>query len=150
VSDLLRIAALPADQRRPLAGCVLLLPLTRLGLSILGLRRVRGLMARHLPTPADAAVDAARAADLARVARIARHRGVVKASCLEESLVLWWLLRRRAMPARLRIGVRKNGAVLQAHAWVEIHGRPLNDANGLRKTYASFDRDLDSVLPTTR
>ena len=36
----------------------------------------------------------------------------------------WWL-RRRGLASQLRIGARRNGDTLDAHAWVELAGTPL-------------------------
>lgn len=48
-------------------------------------------------------------------------------TCLKKSLVLFWMFRRRGMPADLRIGVRKVNGQLEAHAWIEQEGRVLFD-----------------------
>ena len=47
--------------------------------------------------------------------------------CLPRSLLVFWLLKSRREPVSLRIGVNKEGASLQAHAWVETQGIVLND-----------------------
>jgi len=39
-------------------------------------------------------------------------------TCLEQSLALVWMHRRRGLAATLRIGSRRDGAVLRFHAWV--------------------------------
>lgn len=52
-----------------------------------------------------------------------------RASCLERALVLWWQLRRRGVAANLRIGARKEQDRFEAHAWVEVAGQPLLDAD---------------------
>jgi hypothetical protein len=52
----------------------------------------------------------------------------MKALCLQRSLVLLWLLRRRGIESELRIGVRKDGSALTAHAWIEMAGEFLNDS----------------------
>mgnify|MGYP000718269785 CR=1 FL=1 len=41
--------------------------------------------------------------------------------------------------AELRLGVRK-APDLEAHAWVEVAGRPVNDDDDVRRRYAAFDR----------
>ncbi len=61
------------------------------------------------------------------------------ASCLPRSVTLQWLLRRRRMEADLRIGVRKVESGIEAHAWVEHRGRPLNDTSDVHRRYAAFD-----------
>lgn len=49
-----------------------------------------------------------------------------RAACLEQSLVLYYLLRRLTFPARLRLGVQPYPFL--AHAWVEDEdGTPVND-----------------------
>ena len=44
------------------------------------------------------------------------------ATCLRQSLVLHALLERRAVRSRLCFGVARNGAALDAHAWIECDG----------------------------
>lgn len=48
-----------------------------------------------------------------------------RAICLEQSLVLYRMLRRRRQPARLRVGARP--MPFAAHAWVECAGAPVNE-----------------------
>jgi hypothetical protein len=65
-----------------------------------------------------------------------------RVSCLHKSLTLWWLLRRRGVGAELRVGVRKPGSRLEAHAWVERDGMVLNDDPDVRQRFSSFDRAI--------
>ena len=46
-------------------------------------------------------------------------------TCLNESLALFGLLRRQGIDARFRLGVRKEGERLAAHAWVQRKDTPL-------------------------
>jgi transglutaminase-like putative cysteine protease len=48
-----------------------------------------------------------------------------RAVCLEQSLALFVLLRRRGVPAALRLGVQ--AYPFYAHAWVELDGEPVNE-----------------------
>jgi hypothetical protein len=52
---------------------------------------------------------------------IQRAYGVLpfESTCLRESLIFCRIFKRRGLPAELRIGVRKAGDHLDAHAWVE-------------------------------
>lgn len=50
------------------------------------------------------------------------------AFCLQKSRALLWMLKHRGIEACLRIGVRKSGDMLFAHAWVEYDGIVLNDS----------------------
>jgi hypothetical protein len=59
-----------------------------------------------------------------------------RALCLEQSLALTWLLRRRGVPAELRIGVQARP--FYAHAWVEVDGRALNEPTDLPKVLTPF------------
>jgi hypothetical protein len=55
--------------------------------------------------------------------------------CLEQSLVLVWMLRRRGQPATLRIGCRRDGPEFRFHAWVTgLDGTPLEP----RETQSHF------------
>jgi hypothetical protein len=53
---------------------------------------------------------------------------MVTATCLRQALLLHWLLRRRGLQPELRIGVRKQGEALDAHAWMELDGHPLQSS----------------------
>ena len=67
----------------------------------------------------------------AQVERAAYHVAVAaaffpgRAVCLEQSLALFLLLRRRGVPAELRLGVQVYP--FYAHAWVEVGGEPVNE-----------------------
>jgi hypothetical protein len=60
---------------------------------------------------------------------VARHH-TVPARCLHRSLVLHHWLRAEGLPSELRIGVRKDGGDLKAHAWVDLGGWTLGDPPG--------------------
>jgi Transglutaminase-like superfamily len=68
-----------------------------------------------------------------------------QATCLTESLALWWLLARKGIRAELRIGVRKMGNQFEAHAWIEHEGKALNQAEAPHKHYAAFSAALDNL-----
>lgn len=59
---------------------------------------------------------------LAVLAGIAGRHGAVMANCLPQSLLVYWLLRRRGWLPEIRIGVRKQDGEMGAHAWVELDG----------------------------
>jgi hypothetical protein len=114
-----------------------------LGLRCSSLRRVLAILAWSMPrsVPNENGARARRAADLVDVAV---HRGLYPGNCLSRSVTLWWLLRRRGIAGALQIGVRREGAILLAHAWVEHAGRPLNDSETVCARYAAFE---GSFLP---
>jgi hypothetical protein len=145
-----RWRALPADERRLLLGLALLLPAIWGALRCLGVRRTYRLLSG---TVASAGVEStvslavqASAMRLGQLLDIASRHGPYRATCLRQSLALWWLLRRRGLPAELRIGVAKVDAQMQAHAWVELAGRVINDRATVADDYAVYE-DLDRHLP---
>jgi hypothetical protein len=74
------------------------------------------------PGPSPEVERVVRAVD--RAARL----GVFRPSCLVRSLALARLLTRRGVAgSRIRIGVRRGAAELDAHAWVELGGRVVGD-----------------------
>ena len=76
--------------------------------------------------------------------RAAGRHSVGHPSCLEESLALWWLLGRQSISSELRVGIRKDGEKLEAHAWVERQGAALNEPQARHLHYQAFDADLAS------
>jgi hypothetical protein len=124
-----------------------LLPASSLALWVLGYRRWHALLARLAPRPPQPAapeLQVASAVRTARLVRAANRRSVRPAACLSRSLTLWWLLRRRGIESQLRLGVRKGGEGLEAHAWVELAGRVVNDAADVARQYAPF---AEAILP---
>lgn len=77
-----------------------------------------------------------------RMVNAAVRYGPGKSSCLEQSLTLWFLLRRAGVAANLRIGVRKEAEKFEAHAWVECEGEALNQADAAHRHYAAFDKEI--------
>jgi hypothetical protein len=51
----------------------------------------------------------------------------LRARCLQQSLALYLWLRGEGVASELRIGVRKEGGALRAHAWIELDGQVVND-----------------------
>ena len=56
--------------------------------------------------------------------------------CLEQSLALWYLLRRRHVDAELTFGMRQ--FPFGAHAWVTYRGEPLNEDREALRHYVAF------------
>jgi Transglutaminase-like superfamily len=104
-------------------GCFLALTLTRLSLKFAGFRRTtrwaRGLARRTVV----GAVDRDGSERAARRVAVAAAFFPGRAICLEQSIALYVILRRRAVPAVLRIGVQPYP--FKAHAWVEVGGQPV-------------------------
>jgi hypothetical protein len=150
-------ARTPGDRLRRLSvrdlvlipQAVVLLPLAALALDRWGLQRLQSRLlgvARRRRVPDPRAADDAR--KLAWIVDNVAKRGPWKANCLQRSLVLWWFLERRGIPAEIRIGVRRRpdrplqSRELDFHAWVEHRGTVLNDRPDIRQLFATFDRAI--------
>jgi len=101
-------------------------------------------------TSADAQGALVTARSAARMVRAAARRAVPSPSCLHNSLVLWFLLRRRGIGSELHIGGRRLEDRFEAHAWVECAGEVLNDSDDVHQRYAPFDRPIVSGEARTR
>ncbi|MFL6291666.1 MAG: lasso peptide biosynthesis B2 protein [Thermoanaerobaculia bacterium] len=123
-SRLRKLLALTREERRALALAWAYLLVSDLALRILPLPRVERLLSRLSTRRREPGLSPGRLAQLTGIA--ARHhlRPMV---CLPQSLALQALLRRQGLSAELRIGVRRAGGKLQAHAWVEHAGSPLGE-----------------------
>jgi hypothetical protein len=131
-----KFRSLGARQQRVVAAALVLLPVFRLGVHLLGLQRWRAFTLRTAGRPSHMSADDARALG-ALVNAVARH-SPLPAACLTRSLVAEWLLRRRGIDAQLRIGVQRNSAGIAAHAWVECDGVPVNDRPDIAESFLPF------------
>jgi hypothetical protein len=59
-----------------------------------------------------------------------------RAECLEQALAMYVVLRRVGVPAELRFGAIRSP--FSAHAWVELHGRPIREDPEQLRRYAVF------------
>jgi len=122
---------------------------TWFGLRLLNFRQCKSILTRLLPTKIYAANDIRRevalsAEQISRLTMAAAQNLPLRTNCLEESLVLWWLLQRRGIAAELRIGARMESNRFEAHAWVELDGRPLNAPEDEHLLFVPFDGPLAS------
>jgi Transglutaminase-like superfamily len=145
-----RFSALDSEARWLFLRAALLLPLIGLSLRVRAFRFTQAALLRFssrslpsfagLPANSDKSfVDGKKAALIARMVRAAARHSPKKPSCLEESLALWFLLRRQAITCELRIGARKVGGNFQAHAWVECDGQALHDTEEVYRHYAALE-----------
>jgi hypothetical protein len=120
------------------------------GLRLAGFRRWKALLVRLTPHKPDSTqpLDPGRietAHEIARIQEAVSRHLIFHASCLEQSLVLWWLLGRRGIPAELRIGARQNAGRFEAHAWVELGSVVLNDSGDPHLHFAPFEGSIISM-----
>ncbi|MGI9066671.1 MAG: lasso peptide biosynthesis B2 protein [Pyrinomonadaceae bacterium] len=132
---------------------LLMLPATALSIKVLGVQRWQNALARltqkgnrssahnsHNSDSSDssAPVRIKEAREIARLVRAAANHSLYRANCLEQSLVLWSLLKRSGLDSQIRFGARKEENELQAHAWIECLGVALNEDRGVEERYAPF------------
>jgi hypothetical protein len=146
--QLRRFSALDGDARWMFVRAAVLLPLISLSLRIRGFRFTQGTLQRLAAGTKRPRVhrsscrgcsSSLRLQSAARMVRAAARRSLIKTGCLEESLALWFLLRREGIAADLRIGARKIAGNFDAHAWVECDGEALNQVEEVHRHYAVFD-----------
>jgi hypothetical protein len=72
-------------------------------------------------------------------------RFIPGARCLARAMAAQLLLARAGHLADLRIGVRKDGNSLDAHAWLEFEGVPLFESDAHLKDFAPLARSTPSA-----
>jgi hypothetical protein len=95
-----------------------------LALLVLPLARVRRLLTVNAP-PTRLGKETPSAERLARLIEIAARHHLYPMTCLRRALVLERWLKQRGLTTDLKIGVRREGSLLRAHAWVEHGGKPI-------------------------
>jgi hypothetical protein len=134
---------LSGPERRTFLALLLVLPLIHVALASAGYLRTRRWLERiseRSPRHEPDTEELAYARRLTELAAIAGRRGLVAATCLRQSLLVYTLLRRRGLDPELQIGVRKDGAGFEAHAWVSL-GSPTspNDADAAQAAHGLAD-----------
>ena len=134
-----------ATRARRAADIVLLLSIA-VALRGLGLARVERLLGavprRRSPSDTPAPRDTDEARELARRVEAAADRAPVPVRCLARSVCLRWLLERRGIEARLRIGAARERGAFRAHAWVESGAIVLGDDPQRVARFRAFDRPI--------
>ena len=134
---LLQFRNLNAMQKRSLLAAWLWLPLFWLGLRVLGLQRFQAWL-QKAPAGSGLPLTLPVVKALGEAVNIAARHSPFPATCLSRSLLLGWQLHRRGVASDLRIGVRLTQGELDAHAWVECDGVPVNDSPDVNAQFASF------------
>lgn len=130
-----RLLHLGAREYVLLAAALVLVPLTALRLRVAGFTRRSRPPALAQSPPRTGETEIVRAT--AHMVAAAAH--CYGASCLPQSIALQWLLRQQGIATRLCFGVRKDGGVLDAHAWVEYRGQPLIDSPAVHGKFAVLE-----------
>ncbi len=119
---------LSPEERNMFVRAWLLLPLVRLSVAGLGLRRTQRWLAMGSRRPAmPGSTSRNDAADTTcRLVRAAADHHVCRTACLPRALVVWALLEQQGIESRVELGAARPGGIFEAHAWVGIGGRRLD------------------------
>jgi Transglutaminase-like superfamily len=145
-----RFSALDPAAQSLFLRAMFLLPSVSLSLHWRGFLRTQGSLQRLLSmanTERGSPLLPERAALTAHLVNSADRHGWIHSSCLAKSLTLWWLLESQGIESRLRIGIRKENQMFEAHAWVERDGLALNEPEEHHRHYAAFDTSF-SLWPS--
>ena len=127
-----------------LIQALVLLPLVSLSLKLGGLSRTQTWLKWLLKIPSASVLILPESASIPQARKTSELVNLVVrynrpwATCLNESLLLEWLLHRQHIDSQLQIGVRRTNGKFEAHAWIECQGMVLNDRNRLAQYYSSF------------
>jgi hypothetical protein len=115
---------------------------TRAGLRLAGLHRWKSILAKVSSLkPRYSQIIEGTTNQPARLARLSASTAralFFRATCLERSIGLWWILRQRGFDAEIHIGGRKDAARFEAHAWVECGGIVLGDTDDEHLHFVPF------------
>jgi Transglutaminase-like superfamily len=143
--SLQRYKALPPEARSLFRRAVVLLLLIRTMLRLAGYKRTQRWLQDRLgsrSTPNPRTTGSSSLLEMtSRMVRAAEYYSPGHATCLEESLALWYLLQKQNISAVVRIGVRKESNHLEAHAWVEQNGIALNQHGEQHRHYTPFESE---------
>lgn len=148
LKNLRRFRALERAAQTLFLRALAMLPLVGLSLKLRGFDATRSALRKRLSRAkpqTDLDSLSKQIAMTAHMVNAADRHGLVHPSCLVKSLTLWWLLGRQGIPSQLRVGIRKEGGKLEAHAWVESKGMALNEPEERHHHYAAFDAALASL-----
>ncbi len=123
-----------------LAQATVLLSAVRLALKVVTVNRLQGFAESKLT--AQRKNEPLSAERIAWIVRVAAEKGPHYARCLEQSLVLNWLLRRRGVDAHIMFGARKLNEQMEAHAWVEVNGATLDEDEGMYRDFLPINEPL--------
>ena len=130
-----KLLQLSSSEAWLLVQAAVLLPAVRLALRFVTVARLQNVAERALNSPRSRQISAQAAA---RIVRVVAQHGLYHFKCLDQSLVLGWLLRRQGIDARIVFGARKEDQQMEAHAWVEVDGVTVSEDEGEHQTFSSL------------
>ena len=140
--NLRKLLSLSSREAWLLAQAALLLPAVRVALKFVTVAQVQNIVDRGLRAPQRLKTSPQATA---RIVRIAALRGLYHFKCLDQSLVLRWLLRRQGIDARIVFGARKQDEQMEIHAWVEVDGVAIGEDDGVNHRFSSLEELSPSI-----
>lgn len=134
LADLRRWRALPAIDRRRLIRAALRLLAVDLRLRLRGFASVESSFDRRSVRPGGEGESSI--ALLVRAVDVAARHHLYPMPCVPRALALRSLLAEEGIVTELRIGVRKEGDRLAAHAWIEYRGTPIGESSTVLLRFA--------------
>ena len=134
------------DRFRLFYYSVLLLPV-HIGLSWFGYQKVYAFLESHpgkrdlFPGQAEEALDKAKRC--AYLVSVASQYGFIRATCLRQALLVFWFMRCKGIFTDLRIGVRREGKSVIAHAWLKYGDTVISEGSQVENNFTAFE-DLSS------
>ena len=116
---------LPFREKILLTRFIFCLPWISFSIRFFGYMRTRHFLGRFVSKGGLRQADAVELEEARRSAElllIAGRNGLLSATCLRQSVLLEYWLKRRGLAAEIKIGVRKEQDLFDAHAWVELNG----------------------------
>lgn len=117
MGDLKKIGKLSLAEVCLLAIFIVALPVVAKLLKHRGFRKTEQLLSKFSRTPRSGQFQQ-RVTGTARLVSVAADRGPFNAQCLEQAITLWWMLGLMGIESTIRMGIYKNGDLVEAHAWV--------------------------------
>jgi hypothetical protein len=133
-------------RKRLLIEALILQPAISCGFKLIGVTRTQSCLRRWASTQTQQELfrlQPKRGITLALWAqRLAKRKRGGEGTCLIRSLALWATLLRRGVETQLRVGLRSNEGKVEAHAWLEFAGEPINESVGVVRTYQAYPRPM--------
>jgi Transglutaminase-like superfamily len=136
-----RFWQLPGSERSIVLQSAFWLTATWFALRLIGFRRWSGFLDKR-SIAGDTTENVSQLAAARNITRLLSATAsclLIRTNCLEQAMALCHVLRRHGISAELRFGARKESAVLEAHAWVEHLGIPLNEDRGEHLHFLPFE-----------
>lgn len=85
-----------------------------------------------------------RAQRIKQMIEYAARLHLARMTCLDKSLTLQKMLSKRNISAQIKIGAQKIEGAMYAHAWVEVNGNPIGEAEDIAQRFIALE-SMDEI-----